>query len=73
MSLLPIPVLEPMWAALDWLLKMVYSSSLMETNFFVAQVRLVGWSLAKFKGSDLEFQFEDSDLEFKSVGASGAA
>ncbi|GAX78845.1 hypothetical protein CEUSTIGMA_g6283.t1 [Chlamydomonas eustigma] len=36
----PLEVIEPLWAALDWLTKMVYSSSLMEANFFtIAQRR----------------------------------
>ncbi|GIM02469.1 hypothetical protein Vretimale_7317, partial [Volvox reticuliferus] len=37
---LSLEVSEPLWAALDWLTKMVYSSSLMEANFFtIAQRR----------------------------------
>lgn len=39
MGLCSMELLEPVWAALDWLIKMVYSSSLMETNFFVVQRR----------------------------------
>ncbi|GAX79210.1 hypothetical protein CEUSTIGMA_g6650.t1 [Chlamydomonas eustigma] len=36
----PLEVIEPLWAALDWLTKMVYSSSLMEANFLtIAQRR----------------------------------
>ncbi|GAX84124.1 hypothetical protein CEUSTIGMA_g11547.t1 [Chlamydomonas eustigma] len=31
---LPVEVIEAIWACLDWLAKMVYSSSLMEANFF---------------------------------------
>ncbi|GLI63472.1 hypothetical protein VaNZ11_006446, partial [Volvox africanus] len=37
---LSLEISEPLWAALDWLTKMVYSSSLMEANFFtIAQRR----------------------------------
>ncbi|KAG1665331.1 hypothetical protein FOA52_011744 [Chlamydomonas sp. UWO 241] len=37
---LPIDTIEPVWAVLDWVTKMVYSSSLMEANFFtIAQRR----------------------------------
>jgi len=37
---IPLEISEPLWAALDWLTKMVYSSSLMEANFLsIAQRR----------------------------------
>ncbi|KAG2442020.1 hypothetical protein HYH02_009812 [Chlamydomonas schloesseri] len=36
---LPLEISEPLWAALDWLTKMVYSSSLMEANFFTTHWR----------------------------------
>ncbi len=36
---IPVDIVEPMWACVDWIAKMVFSSSLMEANFFTAAQR----------------------------------